>query len=247
MMIFAIGGTIFLLMGIVVLMVVVKSAGRMSMNKTFHRKFIMGYLVLLSILLITAEVMERNYEFEQLSIVEGNRYGFDVRNAIEEGLPIPQRLIASKRTHEVGEKFSIPKFPTNAFILIERIAVESNFIEETVYRPEMMVEFGGPGSTYNDDTEGTYYDVSDKIQIELPVWDRRSMYVPLQPSNNIQYTFYHDSNILTQFSEQRRSGYSYTSGSVSSMMTVHLRIPESIVLDLPQSTDEFENYTIEVL
>ncbi|MDV6379160.1 hypothetical protein ORD22_13140 [Sporosarcina sp. GW1-11] len=247
MMIFAVGATIVLLMVIVVLMLVVKNAGRLGINKIFHRKFIIGYLILLLIFLIIAEVMERNYEFEQLSIVEGEQYGFDVRNAVEKGLPIPQRLIATKRTHEVEENFSIPKFPDNAIILIERTTDKSNLIEETVYRPEMLVEFGGFDSRNYDGLGGTYYDVSDKIQVELPVWDSRSMYVPLQPSNTIHYTFYHDSNILTQFSEGRRIGYSYSSGSMSGTMTVHLRIPESIELHLPQSADEFENYRIEIL
>ncbi|AXI00583.1 hypothetical protein DV702_13145 [Sporosarcina sp. PTS2304] len=237
MMIFAVGGTVLLLLAILTILLVVKSAGNLGMNNSVHKKVLVSYLALLFIVFIAAEVMAKTMEFEQLTVVEGNLYGFDVREAIEKDLPIPNRLIATQRTHEIDGKFTIPNFPKDAVILIERTADRDNVIEETVFRPEMMVEFDG--------MDGTFYDVSHKIKIELPAWDSHSMYVPMQPPNHITYTFYHDSNIVNQLSG--KPSYGYNSGSVSGMMTVYLKVPESIELDLPQSTDEFENYTIEVL
>lgn len=237
MMAVAIIGPILLIVGIVTLLFVVKNAGRMRMGKTFHWKLIIGYLMLLAVLLIIAEVMERNYKFEQPFVVSASESEFDVMTAIRQDLPIPERLIVEKRTHEVEQKFSIAHIPVEAFIVIERTSDESLVIQETVYKPKVLLEL------YSE--ENAYYDLSDGIKVKLPVWDKQSMYLPQQPINQVRYTFYQDSGILNQFSEKPMDAFRM--GTISSMLVIHLLVPTSIDLEVPEFTDEFERYTIEFL
>ncbi|MGE7546268.1 hypothetical protein [Sporosarcina newyorkensis] len=232
MMMFAIVMPILLIIGILTIMMVVKSMGNVRVKKKFHHKLIIGYLALLVIVLIVAEIMVQNHQMEPPPTVTSSEAGFDLRYAIDQGAPIPERLIAAQRTHEVEGEFSLPKFYRHAYILIERTPEESNTIEETVYKPELLTGF--------DESGGIYYDLSDQLQIELPIWDSHSMSVPKQPINKIQYTFYHDSNMLNQFTGVQNHGYS--SGMGSGVITIHLVIPESVELDIQETGDEYGDY-----
>lgn len=235
MMLFTIMVPVVLLLGLLTIIIVTKNMGRVRMKKSFHWKLIVGYLVLLMIGLVIAETMERQVEGVNPPEVVANEDGFDLYNAIVEELPIPENLVLAKRSHEVEGKFSIPSF-TGAYVLIKRTPDTSQTIEETVYSPELMTMF--------NDEDSMYYDLSDQLKINLPVWNSGSMSVPKQPKNHLEYTFYHDSNILNQFTGEKTHGN--TSGSVSGVMTIHLLIPESIELDIPELEDE-QNYYIDIL
>lgn len=226
---------VMLLLGVLTLVVVAKSMGRVRMKKTFHWKLISGYLVLLLIALVVAETMEQKADSEYPAQIAASGAGFDLRHAIIEDLPVPEHLVLAKRTHEMNGVFTIPS-SIGAYIIIERSPKDSGTIEETVYSPELMAMFSEKGDTY--------YDLSDQLEIELPVWDDHSMTVPPQPDNQLQYTFYHDSNVLNQFTGENTQGGS--SGTVSGAMTVHLIIPESIELDIPDTESE-EGYYIDIL
>lgn len=226
---------VVLLLGLLTIILVTRNMGRMRMKKSFHWKLITGYLVLLMIGLVVAETMERKVEGVNPLEVVANEVGFDLYNAIVEDLPIPEHLVLAKRSHEVDGKLSISSF-TGAYILIKRTSDASRTIEETVYSPELLTMF--------NEKDDMYYDLSDQLNIKLPVWNSNSMSVPTQPENHLEYTFYHDSNILNQFTGEKTHGNS--SGTVSGVMTIRLLIPESIELDIPGLDDE-QNYYIDVL
>lgn len=235
MMLITILVPVVLLLGLITIVMVTKNMGRVRMKKTFQWKLIIGYLALLLIALAVAEIMEQKVESKSPPKIAETEIGFDLYHAIVEGLPIPENLVLTKRSHEIKEKFSIPSF-TGAYIIIERVPDNSQTIEEAVYSPELMAMFSDEGNAY--------YDLSDQLKIELPVWDDSSMSVPKQPDNNLQYTFYHDSNMLNQFTGEKTQGNS--SGSVSGAMTIHLTIPESIELDIPETENEY-GYYIDIL
>lgn len=226
---------IVLLIGVLTIILVTKNMGRVRMKKSFHWKLITGYLVLLMIGLVVAETMEQRIEGVNPPEVVANEVGFDLYHAIVEELPIPQNMVLAKRSHEIEGKFTIPSI-SGAYVLIKRTSDNSRTIEETVYSPELMTMF--------NNEESMYYDLSDQLKINLPVWDSESMSVPKQPENHLEYTFYHDSNILNQFTGEKTHGNS--SGSVSGVMTIHLLIPESIELDIPELDDD-QNYYIDLL
>lgn len=232
MMMFIILVPILLILGLLTIIMMTKNIGRMRMKKSFHFKLIIGYLVLLLIGLVVAEIMEQQVENASLPKTLANETEFDLYHAIVEDLPIPENRVLAKRSHEVGEKFSIPSL-IGAYVLIERTTESSNTIEETIYAPELMASFGD-----ND----TYYDLSDELEIELPVWNSDSISVPKQPENQLHYTSYHDSNILNQFTGDRTLGYGGSSGSISGTMTIHLLIPESIELDIPEAENQQGGY-----
>lgn len=234
-MLFTIMVPILLLLGVLTIILVTKNMGRVRMKKSFHCKLITGYLVLLMIGLIVAETMEQRVESVNPPEVVASEVGFDLYHAIVEELPIPQNMVLAKRSHEIEGKFTIPSI-TGAYVLIKRTSDNSRTIEETVYSPELMTMF--------NNEESMYYDLSDQLKINLPVWDSESMSVPEQPENHLEYTFYHDSNILNQFTGEKTHGNS--SGSVSGVMTIHLLIPESIELDIPELDDD-QNYYIDLL
>ncbi|WP_153731043.1 hypothetical protein [Sporosarcina obsidiansis] len=238
MIVFTIILPILIILAIVTIWLVVRSMANMRLKKNFHRKLVIGYIALLFIVLIAAEIMVQNHDQEPPPKAPENAVQFDLRYAIDQGASVPERLVAARRTHEVEGTFTIPDFYRGAYILIERTAGESNKIEETVYKPEL---FAG-----NDVSNETLYDLSDQLQIELPVWDSHSMYVPKQPQNQINYTIYHDSNVLNQFTDQKRHVSGMVSGSMHGVMTIHLVIPESIELDIKQTGDGYDQY-IELL
>ncbi|WP_301109145.1 hypothetical protein [Sporosarcina sp.] len=242
MIIFTVVMPVLIILAVVIIWLVIKNMGKMRMKKSFHRKLIIGYIVLLFVVVIAAEIMEKKYDRQPPPKAPESAMGFDLRYAIEQRSAIPERLVEAKRTHEVKGEFSIPKFYEGAYILIERTSEESNTIEETVYKPEL---FAGYDTSY-----GGLYDLSDQLKIELPVWDDHSMRVPRQPQNHIQYTVYHDSNMLNQFNHPHNKSSSssagVTTGMTSGMMTIHLVIPESIQLEIPETGDEYEQY-IELL
>ncbi|GKV63989.1 MULTISPECIES: hypothetical protein [unclassified Sporosarcina] len=232
MMIFAIVTPILLVLGLLTIMMTVKNMGRIQIKKNVHRKLIIGYLILLFIGVITAEIMTSMNDQEPPPKMPENAAQFDLRSAIEQDAAIPERLVAARRTHEVDGTFAIPDLYNGAYILIERTPGESNIIEETVFKPELYAGF--------DVSDGSYFDLTGQLQIELPVWDSRSMRIPKQPVNKIRYSIYHDSNMLTQFGSSPSTSTGMVSGTVSGMMTIHLRIPESIELDISETEDEFE-------
>lgn len=235
MMLFTILIPILLLLGVLTIVVVTKNMGRVRMKKSFHLKLIIGYVVLLLIGLAIAETMEQRVGSAELPEAVANGGEFDLYHAIVEELPVPRNMILAKRSHEVEGKFTIPSI-SGAYVLIKRTSDDSRIIEETVYSPELMTMFNSEDSTY--------YDLSDQLKINLPVWDKGSMSVPQQPENHLEYTFYYDSNILNQFTGEKI--HENSSGTVSGVMTIHLVIPELIELDIPELDDE-QNYYIDLL
>lgn len=231
MMFFMVLIPVLLLIGLVLIVVFTKNMKRTRLKKTFHRNIIVGYLVFLLIGLAMAEVMERTTEYQTPPIVNVEDVEFDLLAAIVEGTPIPEHSILSKQSHEVKGELLISSF-TNAYLLIERTTDNSNIITETVYTPELLANI--------EEEDDMYYDFTDQLEIALPIWEGNLMTVPKQPLNNIQYTFYHDSDILNQFTGEKTYGYS--SGSVSGAMTIHLLVPESIELTLPELENEYGTY-----
>lgn len=231
MMFFMVLIPVFLLMGLVLIVIFTKNMKRTRLKKKFHRNFIFGYLLLLLLSLVVAEVMERKVEHQNPPKVNVEDVEFDLPAAIVEGTPIPEKFVLAKRSHKVKGELVISSF-TNAYLLIERTPDNSHTIKETVYTPELMANIG--------EENDVYYDVTDRLESALPIWESNLMTVPKQPLNNIQYTFYHDSNILNQFTGER--AYGYSSGSVSRAMTIHLIVPESIVLKLPEVENEYGTY-----
>ncbi|ARD48297.1 hypothetical protein [Sporosarcina sp. P33] len=235
MMFFGILLPMLLLTSLVLIVVFTKNMKRTRLRKTFHRNIVVGYLALLLIGLVVAEVMERTVEQHALPKVLPNNSEFDLYTAITEGKPIPERLVLAERSHEVQDTLLVSAF-TSATIFIERTPGNGNTIAETVYSPELMVSIG-------DETD-EYYDFTEQLEVALPIWENGSMSVPKQPANRIQYTFYHDSNIVNQFTGEKTHGY--TSGSMSGAMMIHLAVPESITLNLPETENEYGAY-IEVI
>ncbi|PID16159.1 hypothetical protein CSV63_05850 [Sporosarcina sp. P34] len=233
MMFFMVLIPIVLLLGLVPIVIFTKNMKRTRLKKSFHRNIIVGYLVLLLLGVFVAEFMERKVELHIPPKVTDKNIEFDLQSAIVEGATIPEHLVLAKRSHEVKDELSISPF-TGAYMLIERTPHHSNVVSETVYTPELLANIG------DGDGDDVYYDFTDQLKIALPVWENNWMTVPKQPRNTIQYTFYHDSNILNQFTGEKTHGYS--SGSVSATMMIHLVIPESIELNLPEIESERGTY-----
>lgn len=228
MMLIPIFGSILLIAASLTIFMLVKNFGNLGMKKAFHRNLVIVYLILLLGALIVSEIMQRTNAAEAPPVVSANEMNYDIYFALSQGSEIPENRIASRRTHEVDGKLFITSKSQSAYILIERSKEKGNTVTETIYKPELYTGY--------DEDRGSYYDLSDRLQFKLPEWDSSSMTVPRQPVNQIHYTFYHDSNMISQFTGQPR--HRGGSGSASTQLLIHLSIPESVELDIPSTENE---------
>lgn len=222
------------LAGLLAIIAVMRNFSRLHVRKSVHCYVLAGYVGLLLIALAVGEVMERKADIQPLETIAYDEE-FILEDAITEKKPIPERFIYERRLHDTAGKLAVDNTLDQAYVLIEKTEEAGNTVVETVYKPELIASFT------ND--EAAYYDLSGQLDIALPVWTADSMTVPRQPRNDIYYTFYHDANIAGQFTSERNLGY--TSSSYSSLLIIHLLVPESVELDIPKwSDDEYGNIRV---
>lgn len=218
--------------GLFIIILVTQNLGRLQIKKSVHRTIFAVYIVLLLIALVVGEAAEKKLGNQMPERLPYDNQ-FDLEYAIINKQPIPESLLLEKRTHEVGETLDITNAYNQAVVLIERTKDAGHTVKEAVYTPELGASFG------NDAEE--YYDFSGMLDVELPVWTNHSMTVPIQPRNDISFKFFHDSNVLGQFTGEKTT--SYSSSSYSRFMSIHLIVPESVELKLPEAEgDEYTHY-----
>ncbi len=205
-------------------------------SKAAHFKISIAFIVLLLVLSVFGEFLgagkkaatpapKADAAYEQLlSLID---------NQIMNGESIDPKLIAEKRTHQVGDTLFIQskdeEFYETATIYIERKSGNDQTVEEFIYKPLLIVNG---------------YDFSREFNLTLPLWEEDKMTLQKQKNYDVTYTTFQESIILNQlgkFKSSADTGYD----SAIRMPIIHLKVPENleIISDYENQlifTDEFE-------
>jgi len=179
-----------------------------SFNSRRHFALIMGYIVFLLAVLLTAEIVEQLHQ-PLSSTVDFTELNYDL--VINESIHSPQFM--EKRTHPAGDKLTIQNEYDGAYLYVER-KNDDGIIEELIFKPMLLVN---------------KYDFSDKINIEKPIWQDSLITIPPQPFTEIQYAQFYDTVILSQLTGSRyASSNSYATGQP----IVHLIVPKNVEIEV---------------
>jgi hypothetical protein len=137
---------------------------------------------------------------------------------------IDPSLILESRTHHTGETLRLTRATHDRFdelpsIYIERKSENDGTIEETVYKPLLII---------ND------LDFSDHLHYALPDWHQDEVIFRSPPATEIVFTSYRDAYLLSQFTQNRHENRS-SFGSVSRQIIVHLLVPASTEIEADDS------------
>ena len=209
-----------------------KSSTRLGFSRTTHFMLMGGYIAFLVITLIISNVIAHNQKGLELEKVSDAQPEFDVDRAISKGEPIPEEELLAERIHDVDGKLSIKQsdYGYNLYYYIERTKIGGNQVTERVYRPSLI---------NGEDFAG--YNLSSYVQVNLPEWTDDEVTIPVQPRQQLVFTSFHDSTIISQFTNQHV--VEYYSGYAMRSMIVHLIVPESVQLDIQLEPDTYSEIT----
>ncbi len=200
-----------------------------QMSRKMPYVFFSAYVVILLIATITVSIMDKTSSAEfprQLSDAEANQIEQALFNSIlnKERASIDPSLILENRTHQAEDTLRLTKPASDRFaeftsIYIERKSEDDGMIEETIYKPSLII---------ND------LDFSDRLQYALPEWQQDEVVFRSPPTTEIEFSSYQDAYLLSQFTKKRSESLINFS-SMSRQITIHLLVPSSTEIEADDS------------
>ena len=199
-----------------------------QMNRKISYVFFGAYVVILLVATIIVGVMDKASSAEsprQLSSAKADQDS-ELFNKIlnKEQSSIDSSLILENRTHQAENTLRLKRathdrFDELPFIYIERKSENDGTIEETVYKPLLII---------ND------LDFSDRLRYALPDWHQDEVIFRSPPATEIVFTSYRDAYLLSQFTQNRLESRG-SFGSISRQIIVHLLVPASMEIEADDS------------
>lgn len=230
-MVMAFGGifTILLIVFVILFFLRTFKTSKRQMNRKITYVVFSTYVVILLVATITVGVMDKASSTEsprQLSSAEANSIDQALFDKIlnKEFSSIDPSLILESRTHQTGETLRLTRathdrFDELPFIYIERKSENDGTIEETLYKPLLII---------ND------LDFSDRLRYALPDWNQDEVIFRSPPATEIVFTSYRDAFLLSQFTQNRLESRG-SFGSISRQIIVHLLVPASMEIEADDS------------
>lgn len=229
-MVMAFGGifTILLIVFVILFFLRTFKTSKRQMNRKITYVVFSAYVVILLVATITVGVMDKASSTEsprQLSSAKADQDS-ELFNKIrnKEFSSIDPSLILESRTHQTGETLRLTRathdrFDELPFIYIERKSENDGMIEETVYKPLLII---------ND------LDFSDRLRYALPDWHQDEVIFRSPPATEIVFTSYRDAYLLSQFTQNRHENRN-SFGSISRQIIIHLLVPASTEIEADDS------------
>lgn len=202
--------------------------GILAFNRKFHFWAAFGFIGLLLIMTILAEVLYPTSQVSKAPPKMDNHFPYSLKayNAISddviEGKKVDSSLLVASRTHEVGDQLEIMhrgEFYDFPMIYIERSDTASNTVEEYVYKPYMFV---------ND------YDYTEQLNLHLPTWQDDTMTIVDMVDFQLNLVSFSDASLFKQFtSAGLGTVFSGGVGSSSASPIIHLIVPEDVEVIAP--------------
>ena len=230
-MVMAFGGifTILLIVFVILFFLRTFETPKRQMNRKITYVVFSAYVVILLVGTITVGVMDKASSAEsprKLSTAEVDRMDLDLFNKInnKEFSSIDPSHILESQKHQTGETLRLTRATHDRFdelpsIYIERKSENDGTIEETVYKPLLII---------ND------LDFSDRLHYTLPDWQQDEVIFRSPPATEIVFTSYRDAYLLSQFTQNRHENRSSFS-SISRQIIIHLLVPASTEIEADDS------------
>lgn len=189
-------------------------------NSRKHFSFLIGYIVFLLVVLMTAEIVGKHYQSlsasEKLTIADYNELNYDHHLSIGEvDAAINASQLIEKRVHPAGDTLTIRNTYDDALIYIERKSDNDGIIEELIFKPTLLVN---------------EHNFSDKVLVEKPVWRDVIITIRSQPISHIRYARFYDSVLLNQLTQTKLRSSS-NPGYATRQLVIYLIVPENTKIE----------------
>lgn len=188
-----------------------------SFNSRKHFALLIGYVVFLLVVLVTAEIVERKHQ--PLSpVVDTSELNYE--SVIGESMDSPRFM--EKRTHPAGDTLAIQNEYNGALLYVERKSNHKGIIEELIFKPMLVVN---------------QYDFHDKVNVAKPIWQDGLLVIPQQPITEVRYAQFYHTLLLNQMTGSRHSS---NSSFATGQLIIHLIVPEDV--EIKVSSKSFIQY-----
>ena len=189
-------------------------------NSRKHFALIIGYIVFLLAILVTAEIVGQQYQSlpasDKLTTADHTELNYDQHLGIGEiDAAINASQLIEKRTHPASDTLTIQNTYNDAYIYIERKSADDDLIEEFLFKPTLLIN---------------EHNFSDKVHVEKPVWRDNILTIRPQPITDIRYARFYDSVLLNQITQTKLRSSS-NPGYVTRQLVVYLLVPEGIEIE----------------
>lgn len=188
-------------------------------GRKIHIGFIGGYIALLCIGLIFAEIAEVKNREEMPKKLDNDQLSIYFEQVVQKKGRIDTSYILSERQYTVSESLSIHQPFEHVAFYIERTKDHST-VKEVIYKPLLDIN---------------HYDFSDHVKVEMPIWQDNEVTIPKQPKSIFRYISYHDSALVNQLTTARGANFNGFSSGYQTM-AIHLIVPEDVDIQF-DSTD----------
>lgn len=195
---------------------------KIQMKKKWTYLFLITYAAILLIATFTVEILHKKHASEQPAIVSQEKLDL-VHNAVTNGTleTVDPSQVIDKRTHTIGNILAISSQSEDSYpyITIERKKVNDGLIEETIFKPQLIVD---------------EFDLSDEIKYALPQWSDDQLTFNIPPLSEIKLSLYDDAFLLKQFTSTSRELFGYSHSAMLSEITVHLLVPKDLTIKIDE-------------
>lgn len=188
---------------------------KLNMTKKWIYLLLIAYVSILLIVTITSEVLKGQLE-EQPKLISEKELA-TIEEALYDGKleTVEPSLIIEQRKHESGNSLSIEKSAGETYpnLFIERKNVNDGVIEETIFKPQLIVDG---------------YDLSDQVKFTLPKWQDDEVLFLTPPLTRANFKSYEDAFLLGQFTSTPSKVFTFSHESSAREIAVYLRIPKDL-------------------
>lgn len=191
---------------------------KLSLNKKWTYVFLITYFAILLIATITSEIFTNRLDEQPNHITEEEVA--DIENALYNGTlaTVAPSDVIDKRKHQIGDVLSISTTNDEYYpnIMIERKNVNDGMIEETIYKPRLIIDS---------------YDLSDHVNFVLPEWNDDEVVFLTPPPSRTTLTSYENAFLLSQFTSTPSEALAYSHASTLRQISIHLRVPKDLKIE----------------
>lgn len=193
-------------------------ASKINMNKKWTYLFLAAYIGILLIATVTSTLLNNSYGEQPKRMIEEEI--IIIEDALNKGTlaTVAPSHVLAQRTHKIGEVLSISTIAEETYptITIERKTVNDGLIEETIFKPLLVID---------------HYDLSDQPEYVLPKWKNDELVFLTPPLSSATLTSYDDAFLLKQFTSSSRDLFAYSHTSTLREIAVHLVVPKDLIIE----------------
>ncbi|MBE1555774.1 hypothetical protein [Sporosarcina limicola] len=199
-----------------------KKPSKWTMNKKWTYVFFATYTAVLLLAALTVELFDKKLATKPFNHFSTEDFKF-IESALHLGnlSAIDPSQVIDKRTHDVGDTLHIKSYDNNPLVFIERKSENDGWIEETLFKPILIINEA---------------DFSDQVNYTKPEWEGDTVTFPVPPFTELTFTSYQDSLLLGQFTRQPPKEFGYRERQ-SRQIVIYLHVPKDLIIKANEDFD----------